>query len=72
MPYVNIHIVKDVLGQDAEAKKVEISRRIVEVISEAANITPENVWVTFRDIPNTEWYVGFKRVDQIWKENGRQ
>jgi 4-oxalocrotonate tautomerase len=72
MPFVNIHIVKGVLGLDAEAKKIEISRRVTEVISESAGITPENVWVVFQDIPNTEWHVGYKRVDQIWKENGRQ
>jgi 4-oxalocrotonate tautomerase len=71
MPFVNIRFVKEVFeeasaGRVAE-KKAEISRVIVEAISEATNLTQEDVWVVFEEVPAAEWYVGPKNVEEIRK-----
>jgi len=68
MPFVNIRVVKGVLGDDAQKKKHDISDRITEMLSSAAGVPRENVWVVFEDIPANEWYVGSKSVEEIQKE----
>lgn len=64
MPFVNIRIVEGVLEEGAAEKKAEISRRLTDVISEAAGLSKDDVWVVFEDIPAAEWYVGAKSVEQ--------
>jgi len=62
MPFVNIRILDDILGDGAEEKKANISRVVTEAISSAAGIPEDYVWVVFEDIPAAEWYVGGKSV----------
>jgi 4-oxalocrotonate tautomerase len=68
MPFVNIRLVDGVLNEGAAEKKAEISRRIAEAISEAAGIPEDLIWIVFEDIPPSEWYVGQKSVEQLWRE----
>lgn len=68
MPFVNIRIVKGVLGERATEKKADISRRVTDEISAAAGVPKEAVWVVFEDIPAGEWYVGARSVEQMWKD----
>jgi 4-oxalocrotonate tautomerase len=69
MPFVNIRVVDGVLGDDAAEKKAVISRRVTEVLSSAAGIPEDYVWVVFEDVPATEWYVGGKSVAQSKAED---
>lgn len=62
MPFVNIRILDDVLGDGAEEKKANISRVVTEALSTAAGIPEDYVWVVFEDVPAAEWYVGGKSV----------
>ncbi len=68
MPFVNIRIVKGVLGGDAQAKKHQISDHITQMLSDAAGVPREAVWVVFEDIPAHEWYVGTKSVEEMQQE----
>lgn len=68
MPFVHIQIVKGVLKDDIAGKKARISRSVVDAISEQAGIAKDLVWVVFEEVPNTEWFVGEKSVEQIWAE----
>ena len=64
MPFVNIRILDDVLGDGAEEKKADISQAVTKAISSAAGIPLDYVWVVFEDVPAAEWYVGGKSVSK--------
>ena len=68
MPFVHIQIVKGVLKDDIAAKKANISRAVVNAINEQTGLAKDLVWVVFEEVPTTEWFVGEKSVEQIWKE----
>lgn len=71
MPFVNIRLVKGLLRDDAAAKKTEMTRRITDAISENTGLPKDQIWVVYEEITNTEWYVGERTVERIWKEDGR-
>lgn len=58
MPFVNIRIVEG----HSQQRKDEIARRVVDAISEVAQLPREAVWVTFDDIKPGDWYVAEKSV----------
>jgi phenylpyruvate tautomerase PptA (4-oxalocrotonate tautomerase family) len=68
MPFVHIQLVKGVLKDDIAAKKATISRAVVDAINEQTGLAKDLVWVVFEEVPTTEWFVGEKSVEQIWKE----
>ncbi|HJM49775.1 MAG TPA: tautomerase family protein [Alphaproteobacteria bacterium] len=64
MPFVNIRIVEG----HSQAKKDEISRRVVDTINDVTEIPKEAIWVVFQDITAEEWYVGEKSVKELNEE----
>jgi 4-oxalocrotonate tautomerase len=58
MPFVNVRWVEG----HSQQRKDEIARRIVEAVSEVAELPREAVWVTFDDVKATDWYVAEQSV----------
>lgn len=65
MPFVNIRIVKQVIERDPEGIKDKVQSVVTESIAEAAGIPKENVWVTFEEIDETDWFAGGARVKEL-------
>ena len=63
MPFVNIRMIEG----HSQQRKDEISRRVTDVISEALQLTKDDVWVVFEDVPADDWYVGGTRVAELRK-----
>jgi len=63
MPFVTIRILE---GHPQERKN-EMSRRVVEAISELAKLPKEAVWVVFEDVSAEDWYVGTSTVAALKK-----
>ena len=53
MPFVNIRLV----AGHSQATKDEIAPRVVDAISEVAQLPREAIWLTFDDIAATDWFV---------------
>ena len=68
MPFVNIRIVKEVLGDDPQKSQNEISRRVADAISDVAGVPKDAVWITYEDVAAENWYVGDKTVREMWEE----
>jgi 4-oxalocrotonate tautomerase len=68
MPFVTIRLAEGLLGENAAQKKAEINRRLIDAISEASGIAPDLIWVMFENVSPTEWYVGYRDVVQMRKE----
>jgi 4-oxalocrotonate tautomerase len=58
MPFVNIQILE---GHSQE-RKDEIARRVVDAVSEVAQLPREAVWVVFEDVSAGDWFVGGRSV----------
>ncbi|WP_368185901.1 4-oxalocrotonate tautomerase family protein [Aestuariibius sp. HNIBRBA575] len=65
MPFVNIRIVKQVIEHDPEGIKAKVQASVTDTISEAAGIPKENVWVTFEEVDETDWFSGGQRVKEL-------
>lgn len=65
MPFVNIRIVKQVIAHDPEGIKDKVQSAVTETIAEAAGIPKENVWVTFEEVDDTDWFAGGARVKEL-------
>jgi len=65
MPFVNIRIVKEVLGEDAAQIKQSITNQVTDAISGSVGIDKDAIWVVFEEVPETEWYVGAQTVKKI-------
>jgi 4-oxalocrotonate tautomerase len=65
MPFVNIRIVKEVIADDPEARKAEITQRVTDAVSEVAGVPKEAVWVVFDEVAAKDWYVGSTSVAQM-------
>ncbi|QUJ78234.1 4-oxalocrotonate tautomerase family protein [Sulfitobacter albidus] len=65
MPFVNIRIVKQVIEHDPEGIKAQVQASVTDALSHAAQIPQENVWVTFEEIDETDWFAGGQRVKEI-------
>lgn len=68
MPFVNIRIVKQVIENDPEGIKAKVQADVTASLVEAAGIPAENVWVTFDEIDETDWFAGGQRVKEL-REN---
>ncbi|WP_270728800.1 tautomerase family protein [Shimia sp. Alg240-R146] len=65
MPFVNIRIVKQVIEKDPEGIKAKVQADVTASLAEAAGIPAENVWVTFDEIDETDWFSGGVRVKEL-------
>ncbi|WP_171130372.1 MULTISPECIES: 4-oxalocrotonate tautomerase family protein [unclassified Ruegeria] len=69
MPFVNIRIVKQVIERDPEGIKSRVQTSVTESIAESAGIPKENVWVTFEEVDETDWFAGGQRVKELRAES---
>ena len=65
MPFVNIRIVKQVIEHDPEGIKAKVQADVTNSLAEAAGIPAENVWVTFDEVDETDWFSGGQRVKEL-------
>ncbi len=65
MPFVNIRIVKQVIEHDPEGIKAKVNEDVTASIAAAAGIPAENVWVTFDEVDETDWFSGGVRVKEL-------
>lgn len=65
MPFVNIRIVKQVIEHNPEGIKAKVQTAVTDSIAEAAGIPKENVWVTFDEVDETDWFAGGQRVKEL-------
>lgn len=68
MPFVNIRLIKEALKDNPDKKKEEIGRRVTEAICDVAGLPKDAVWVVFEDIRPSEWQVGGRTVERIWRD----
>ena len=64
MPFVNIRLVR---GRSQEQKD-EISKRVVDAISDVLQLPRDDIWVVFEDVSAGDWYVGSTTVAEIRKK----
>ncbi len=65
MPFVNIRIVKQVIEKDPEGIKSKVQADVTASLAAAAGIPKENVWVTFDEIDEADWFSGGVRVKEL-------
>jgi 4-oxalocrotonate tautomerase len=64
MPFVNIRLV----GGRSQDRKDEISKRVVDAISDVLELPKDDIWVVFDDVPAGDWYVGSTTVAELRKK----
>ena len=64
MPFVNIRLV----GGRSQEQKDEISKRVVDAISDVLELPRDDIWVVFEDVPAGDWYVGSTTVAELRKK----
>ena len=67
MPFVNIRLV----GGRSQERKDEISKRVVDAISDVLQLPKDDIWVVFEDVPAEDWYVGSTTVAERRKKAQR-
>jgi 4-oxalocrotonate tautomerase len=67
MPFVTVRILEG----HPQKRKDEMARRIVDAISEIAELPRDAVWVTFEDFKATDWYIAERTVASIKEERAR-
>ena len=67
MPFVNIRLV----GDRSQERKDEISKRVVDAISDVLQLPKDDIWVVFEDVPAEDWYVGSTTVAERRKKAQR-
>lgn len=65
MPFVNIRIVKQVIENDPEGIKAKVQADVTASLVKAAGIPAENVWVTFDEVDECDWFAGGARVKEL-------
>jgi 4-oxalocrotonate tautomerase len=58
VPFVNIRLV----GGRSQEQKDEISKRVVDAISDVLQLPRDDIWVVFEDVAAGDWYVGSTTV----------
>jgi 4-oxalocrotonate tautomerase len=53
MPFISVRLV----GGRTHEQKQELARRITEATQEVLNTTSDHVWVTFEEIPGSDWHI---------------
>ena len=64
MPFVNIRLV----GGRSQERQDEISKRVVDAISDVLELPKDDIWVVFEDVPAGDWYVGSTTVAELSKK----
>ena len=61
---MNIRLV----GGRSQDQKDEISKRVVDAISDVLELPKDDIWVVFEDVPAGDWYVGSTTVAELRKK----
>ncbi|MFZ5783791.1 MAG: tautomerase family protein [Pseudomonadota bacterium] len=64
MPLVNIRLV----GGRSQGQKDEISKRVVDGISDVLQLPRQDIRVVFEDVSAGDWYVGSTAVAELRKK----
>ncbi|HZB54773.1 MAG TPA: 4-oxalocrotonate tautomerase family protein [Reyranella sp.] len=64
MPFANIRLV----GGRSQEQKDEISKRVVDAISDVLQLPKDDIWVVFEDVPAGDWYIGSTTVAELRKK----
>ena len=62
MPYISIEHVAD---EFSAAQRVDLGRKITDLIAAAAGVPPELVWISFHEIPAENWMIGRKTIAEL-------
>ncbi len=65
MPFINISIVREVLGADPAAKKAEIAGKVAEAITTATGLAEQDVWIVFNEVNARDWFIGPSDVESL-------
>jgi 4-oxalocrotonate tautomerase len=65
MPFVNIRLVKQALGDNRERKKSEMAEAIASAVASATGLPPGEVWIVFDEIEAQDWYLGEESVRSL-------
>lgn len=71
MPFVNIRLVRELIADAPDAKKERIARGIVDTITSATGLTPDDVWIVFEEVAARDWVVGEQTVAARRKAAGK-
>jgi 4-oxalocrotonate tautomerase len=64
MPFVNIRMI----GGRSQQRKDEISKRVVDAISDVLELPKDDIWIVFEDVAAEDWYVGSTTVAERRKQ----
>ena len=65
MPFVNIRIVKEVIADDPDRKKAEMTDKIASVIAAATGVSEDQVWIVFEEVDAKDWFLGKDSVKKL-------
>lgn len=65
MPFINISIVREVLGDDPAAKKAEIAAKVADAITAATGLAEQDVWIVFNEVHARDWFIGASDVESL-------
>jgi 4-oxalocrotonate tautomerase len=70
MPFVNIRMVREVIADNPEAKKIAIAEKIAGAIAEVTGLAKSDIWVVFEEVAARDWFVGTTSVETMRKGLG--
>ena len=59
MPVITVEWLQGRSAQQKQALAATLTQAFVDI----ANVSPEQVWIVFRDVPRADWAMGGKLVD---------
>jgi 4-oxalocrotonate tautomerase len=65
MPFVNIRLVKEVIADDPDRKKAEMTDKIAAVIAAATGVSEDQVWIVFEEVDAKDWFLGKNSVKKL-------
>lgn len=60
MPMITVEWLE---GRSAQ-QKAQLARAITEAFVEAAKVSPDQVWIVFRDVARADWAMGGKLLSE--------
>ena len=65
MPFVNIRLVKEVIADDPDGKKAEMTDKIATVIAASTGVSEDQVWIVFEEVDAKDWFLGKNSVKKL-------
>ena len=65
MPFVNIRLVREVIADDPDRKKAEMTDKIAAVIAAATGVSEDQVWIVFEEVDAKDWFLGKSSVKKL-------